>query len=74
MKSLAELETNWLMEVIAVLLCQFENLTLGYDHNDNYLDEVQNMTPDRDSAAIDLTLSSAFIEALHTLRNQLHVL
>ncbi|XWS62303.1 hypothetical protein CRYUN_Cryun07bG0198800 [Craigia yunnanensis] len=73
-KCLAELETNWLMEVIAVLLCQFENLTLGYGHNEDYVDEDQNMTPDRDSATTELAPSSAFIEALHTLRNQLHVL
>ncbi|XWS49411.1 hypothetical protein CRYUN_Cryun12cG0001200 [Craigia yunnanensis] len=30
------------------------------------------MTPIRDSAATKLALSSAFIEALHALRNQLH--
>ncbi|XVF00007.1 hypothetical protein REPUB_Repub03eG0249100 [Reevesia pubescens] len=73
-KSLAELETTWLMEVIAVLLRQFEKLTLGYEHNEDYVDEDLNTTSDRDSAATELALSGAFSEALHTLRNQLHVL
>ena len=73
-KNLAELETNWLTEVIAVLLHQFENLTLRYDHNGDYIDEDQNITPNRDSAATKLALSIAFIEVLHALRNQLHVL
>ncbi|XVE57245.1 hypothetical protein DITRI_Ditri04bG0076100 [Diplodiscus trichospermus] len=73
-KSLAELESNWLMEVIAVLLRQFENQTLGYNHNEYCMDEDQNMTPDRDSAGTELALSGDFIEALHTLSNQLHVL
>ncbi|XVF52209.1 hypothetical protein PTKIN_Ptkin05aG0000900 [Pterospermum kingtungense] len=72
-KSLAELETNWLMEVIVVLLRQFENLTLGCNHNEDYIDDDQNMTPKRDSAATELALFSGFFEALHALRNQLHV-
>lgn len=32
---MAELETNWLMEIIAVLLRQFENLTLEYNHTED---------------------------------------
>ncbi|OMO93728.1 RINT-1 / TIP-1 family protein [Corchorus olitorius] len=67
----AELETNLLMEVIGVLLRQFENLTLGFNHN---IDVDENLTPNIDSAAIKLTVSSGFIEALDTLRNQLHFL
>ncbi|XP_012439174.1 RINT1-like protein MAG2L isoform X1 [Gossypium raimondii] len=52
-KCLAELETNWLMEIGAVLLRQFENLTLEYNHTED---------------------SNAFIEALQSLKSQLHVL
>lgn len=73
-RCLSELEINWLMEVIAVLLRQFENLTLGCNHNEEYIDEDQNMTRKRDSTATKLALSIAFLEALHTLRSQLHVL
>ncbi|XP_022736425.1 RINT1-like protein MAG2L [Durio zibethinus] len=73
-KRLSELETNWLMEIIAFLLRQFENQTWGYNHNEDYIDEDQNMSPNRDSAATELAASNAFIEALHTLRNQLYVL
>ncbi|KAK6263470.1 hypothetical protein QUC31_009286 [Theobroma cacao] len=72
-KFLAELETNLLMEIIAVFLRQFENLTLEYDHNEDYIDEDHNLTSNRDSAATALAVSSGFIEALDSLRSQLHV-
>ncbi|KAK8493965.1 hypothetical protein V6N13_029071 [Hibiscus sabdariffa] len=69
-KCLAELETNWLMEVVAVLLRQFENLTLEYNHHlDDYVDEAQNTTPNDDPA-----MSDSLIEALHALKNHLNVL
>ncbi|GMJ05970.1 hypothetical protein like AT1G08400 [Hibiscus trionum] len=68
-KCLAELETNWLMEVVAVLLRHFENLTLEYNHHEDYVDEDQNQTPNEDSA-----MSDSLIEPLHALKDHLHVL
>ncbi|XP_039069359.1 RINT1-like protein MAG2L [Hibiscus syriacus] len=67
-KCLAELETNWLMEIVAVLR-QFENLISEYNHCDDYIDEDRNTTPNGDSA-----MSDSLVEALHSLKNHLHVL
>ncbi|XP_039051888.1 RINT1-like protein MAG2L [Hibiscus syriacus] len=76
-KCLAELETNWLMEIVAVLLRQFENLISEYNHCEDYIDEDQNTTPNGESAISangESAISDSLVEALHALKNHLHVL
>ncbi|KAF8116196.1 hypothetical protein N665_0020s0051 [Sinapis alba] len=63
LKSLVELETNWLMEIITVCLHQFDNLCGDHFHN--------NTEPwDEDV----LTVSRGVAEALDSLRRELSVL
>ncbi|KAM7280866.1 hypothetical protein ACFE04_008000 [Oxalis oulophora] len=58
--SLAELETNWLLEIIAIVLRQFESLSWDYFQSK----QLYTM----DSVSVD------FVEALDTLRNKLQLL
>ncbi|XP_062173130.1 RINT1-like protein MAG2L isoform X1 [Alnus glutinosa] len=74
-ENLSEFETNWLMEIIAVILREFENLSLEYVQNkENFEQELAALTPVRLSATMDLPVSTDFVEALDVLRSQLNVL
>lgn len=65
-KTLSELETNWLMQIITDLLYQFESLSWEYIQNNGYFEEL--------SASMDISLSINIVEALDALRNQLRVI
>ncbi|GKU93532.1 hypothetical protein SLEP1_g7122 [Rubroshorea leprosula] len=73
-RSLAEFETNWLTEILAVLLRQFEALIGTYIHNRKHCKQEQNLTISKVSAALELSVSDDIVEALDTLRSQLKVL
>ncbi|KAJ0237779.1 RINT1-like protein MAG2L [Hirschfeldia incana] len=64
LKSLVELETNWLMEIITVCLQQFDDLCGDHFHN--------NAEPWEDEEVI--TVSRDVAEALDSLRRELSVL
>lgn len=75
MKSLSELATNWLMEIISVLLRQFETLSWEYvEKMKHYKLQLEGLTPGEVSATMDLTLSAEFIEPLDVLRSHLVLL
>ncbi|XP_015897371.4 RINT1-like protein MAG2L [Ziziphus jujuba] len=69
-RSLSEIETNWLMEIIAVLLREFETLSCEYLQKERHLEQEQEQI----SAAMDLSISVDFVEALDALRGHLHAL
>lgn len=62
-KSLEDLETNWLTEILAALLRQFEALT------STYVAQEQNSTPQ-----LEVNVSDNIVEALDTLRANLTLL
>ncbi|CAH2038577.1 unnamed protein product [Thlaspi arvense] len=70
LKSLVELETNWLMEIITVCLHQFDNLCSEYFHNSAVSWEQDVVT----TGSSELTVSQGIAEALDSLRRQLCVL
>ena len=73
-RSLSEMETNWLMEIIAVVLRQFEMLSWEYVRNKNNFEKDQgdtNLVGVRE--AVDLVVSIDFVEALDALKSQLHI-
>ncbi|BFG30806.1 hypothetical protein CerSpe_170800 [Prunus speciosa] len=74
-KILAELATNWLMEIISVLLRQFETLSRAFvqklKHDEQQL---EGLTHVEISAAMDLSISVEFIEPLDVLRSHLVLL
>ncbi|KAL5763599.1 hypothetical protein ACOSQ2_016193 [Xanthoceras sorbifolium] len=70
-KGLHELETNWLMEIIAILLRQFETLSCVYIQNkDRFEQEQEGWTLNGDLAAISID----FVEPLDALRCNLQAL
>nr|XP_023879771.1 RINT1-like protein MAG2L isoform X2 [Quercus suber] len=74
-KNLSELETNWLMEIIAVILRAFENLSWEYVQNKGHFEEEKEvLSPVRLSATMDLVVCTDIVEALDVLRSQLQVL
>ncbi|GAV67177.1 RINT1_TIP1 domain-containing protein [Cephalotus follicularis] len=74
-KSLTEFETDWLIEIIAVLLRQFESLSWKYvQGNKPFEQEQEYLTEHGVSIVMDLAVSIDFVEALDTMRSQLHVL
>ncbi|KAK7855442.1 rint1-like protein mag2l [Quercus suber] len=74
-KNLSELETNWLMEIIAVILRAFENLSWEYVQNKEHFEENKEvLSPVRLSATMDLVVCTDIVEALDVLRSQLQVL
>ncbi|GAB4835322.1 hypothetical protein Ancab_000231 [Ancistrocladus abbreviatus] len=68
-KSLNELETNWLMEMIAHILHQFEMFSFEYLHNVNRFEQV--LMDLAQVPAIDVPISDDLVEALDNLRSQL---
>ncbi|XP_010521585.1 PREDICTED: RINT1-like protein MAG2L isoform X2 [Tarenaya hassleriana] len=62
-KALVDIETDWLMEIITVLLHQFETHSSDYFHNE----EEENLTVGSDNVSV----SSGFAEALDSLRTRL---
>ncbi|KAH1034552.1 hypothetical protein AAZX31_20G042300 [Glycine max] len=71
-RSLSEMETNWLMEIIAVVLRQFEVLSWKYvQNNDSFGDEQVYTNPVEDA---DLIVSNDFVEALDSLKRWLHTM
>ncbi|KAG4969864.1 hypothetical protein JHK85_036285 [Glycine max] len=69
-RSLSEMETNWLMEIIAVVLRQFEMLSWKYvQNNDSFEDDQDYTNPVED---VDLVVSNDFVEALDALDSWLH--
>jgi hypothetical protein len=73
-RSLFEIETNWLVEIIAVILRQFEILSWEYVQNKNNFEEDQDYTNlVVASETIDLVVSNDFVEALDALKGCLCV-
>ncbi|XP_062029195.1 RINT1-like protein MAG2L [Rosa rugosa] len=74
-QSLSELATNWLMEIISVLLRQFENLSWEYVQKMKlYEQQLEDLAPVEISAAVDLNISVDFVEPLDALRCHLILL
>ncbi|XP_062120576.1 RINT1-like protein MAG2L [Humulus lupulus] len=73
-KSLCELETNWLMDIIAVILRQFENLSWDYVKQAKHLQQESEGGYLQVSVAANLAVSVDFVDALDTLRSHLHAL
>ncbi|XP_054798969.1 RINT1-like protein MAG2L isoform X2 [Prosopis cineraria] len=73
-RSLSEMEINWLMEVIAAILRQFELISWEYVKNkDHFKQEQDDKNIVGVTQAIDLVVSTDFVEALDALRSRLHV-
>ncbi|KAK7306813.1 hypothetical protein VNO77_44772 [Canavalia gladiata] len=70
-RSLSEMETNWLMEIIAVVLRQFEMLSWEYVQNNDNFEEDQDDTNLRET--VDLVVSNDFVEALDSLKCWLRI-
>ena len=74
-KRLDELETDWLMSILANLLRQFELLSWEYIENMKQFDHGQNhFCPTRTSVAMDLVISHDLVLALDALRSHLLVI
>ncbi|RDY11639.1 RINT1-like protein MAG2L, partial [Mucuna pruriens] len=71
LRSLSEMETNWLMEIIAIVLRQFEILSWKYFQNNDSLEDDQDYTNLRED--VDLLVSNDFVEALGALKSWLHI-
>ncbi|XP_028758886.1 RINT1-like protein MAG2L [Neltuma alba] len=73
-RSLSEMEINWLMEIIAAILRQFELVSWEYVKNKDHFEQDQD---DKNivglTQAIDLTVSTDFVEALDALKSWLRV-
>ncbi|PON44790.1 RINT/TIP-like [Parasponia andersonii] len=72
-KSLSELETNWLMDIIAVILRQFETLSWEYVKQAKHLEEAKEGVV-QVSVGMNLAVSIDFLDALDALRSHLHAL
>ncbi|CAI8596339.1 unnamed protein product [Vicia faba] len=71
-RSLSEMETNWLVEIIAVILRQFEILSWKYiQNNDNFEEDQDYISLVVSREAIDLAVSNDFVEALDALKSWL---
>ncbi|KAK7401080.1 hypothetical protein VNO78_12392 [Psophocarpus tetragonolobus] len=69
-RSLSEMETNWLVEIIAVVLRQFEMLSWDYIQKNDSFEDDQDYTNIREN--VDLVVSNNFVEALDALKIWLH--
>lgn len=73
-KSLSEMETNWLMEIMSIVLREFETLSWDYIQNKENFEEGQddtNLVAVRED--VDLAVSNDFIEALDNLKSWLRI-
>ncbi|TKY46600.1 RINT protein MAG2L [Spatholobus suberectus] len=70
-RSLSEMETNWLMEIIATVLRQFEMLSWEYVQNSDSFEDDQDYTNLRED--VDLVVSNDFVVALDALKSWLHI-
>lgn len=70
-QSLSEMETNWLLEIIAVVLRQFEMLSWEYVQNNDSFEDDHDYTNLRED--VDLVVSNDFVEALDALKSWLHI-
>lgn len=74
-KCLSELATNWLMDIISVLLRQFENLSWEYLQKlKHYEQQPEDLPPVEVPSAMDLPISVDFVEPLDALRCHLILL
>ncbi|KAE9594015.1 hypothetical protein Lalb_Chr18g0049151 [Lupinus albus] len=74
MRCLSEMETNWLMEIIVVVLRQFEMLSCEYVQNkDNFEEDKDDPDLVLARGAVDLVVSTDFVEALDYLKSQLQI-
>ncbi|XP_037495457.1 RINT1-like protein MAG2L isoform X2 [Jatropha curcas] len=74
-KSLLELNTNWLMDIISFLLHQFEELSWEYLQNKGYFKQQQeNFTSNSIPANMELSVSIDIVEALDAIKTQLDLL
>lgn len=71
MRSLSEMETNWLLEIIAAVLRQFEMLSWEYVQNNDTFEDDQHYTNLRED--VDSVVSNDFVEALDALKGWLHI-
>ncbi|KAF7833630.1 RINT1-like protein MAG2L isoform X1 [Senna tora] len=73
-RSLSEMEINWLMEIIAVILRQFEMISCEYvKKKDNFEREQDDKSVVGVTEVIDLVVSVDFAYALDALKSLLHV-
>lgn len=74
-RCLSELATNWLMDIISLLLRQFENLSWEYlQKMKHYERQPEDLAPVEVLSAMDLTISVDFVEPLDALRCHLILL
>lgn len=72
--SLSEMEINWLMEIIAAILHQFEMISWAYVQNKDHFEQEQDYKIIVGATeATDLPISVDFVESLDTLKSRLHV-
>ncbi|XP_061352590.1 RINT1-like protein MAG2L [Gastrolobium bilobum] len=73
-RSLSEMETNWLMDIIVVVLRQFEMLSWEYVQNkDNFEEDQDDTNLVIVEEAVDLVVSIDFVEALDILKSRLNI-
>ncbi|KAF8403541.1 hypothetical protein HHK36_011645 [Tetracentron sinense] len=72
-KRLIELQTDWLMDIMANLLCQFNTLSLEHVQNREQWGR-EDFGLNIVWGATDFIVSADFVEALDVLRSQLHIL
>lgn len=72
-RSLSEMETNWVMEMIVVVLRQFEMLSWEYVQNKANFEDKDDKNLVRVREAADLVVSFDFLEALDSLKSCLHI-
>lgn len=72
-KSLEELMTNWLMEIITALLHHFETLSWEYLQNGRFFVQERDVNLNRVPAVTDLAVSFGIVQALDALKSQLHL-
>lgn len=73
-KSLEELMTNWLMEIITALLHHFETLSWEYLQNGRFFVQGrEDVNLNRVPAVTDLAVSFDIVQALDALKSQLHL-
>ncbi|KAI9079563.1 hypothetical protein K1719_038467 [Acacia pycnantha] len=74
-RSLSEMEINWLMEIIAVILRQFELISWEYVKNvDNFEQERDDKNAVGVTQANDLAVSTDLVQALDAIKSWLRVL
>lgn len=72
-KSLSEIETNWLMNIISIILRKFETLSWEYVKQPKHLEDKKDGFVQL-TVGMNLVISVDFVDALDALRSHLHAL